>query len=112
MARKERHARKAIHRQGIELSRARDLPDIEAGSVDWLVGLADRRERHHFPFMRVGDKLILPQPGLANAPPGRNYPFAQSVSLKQRYKDSPFVHERSEAGGLSKNKRFSATATC
>jgi hypothetical protein len=104
MARKEWHARKAIHRQGIELSRARDLPDIEAGPVDWLVGLADRRERHHFPFMSVGDKLLLPQPGLANAP-ARNCPFAQSVSLKQRYKDSPFVRERSEAGGLSKNKR-------
>ena len=42
MTRKERHARKAIDRQGIELSRPRDIPDIEArpvgGScrIDWI----------------------------------------------------------------------------
>ena len=60
--------------------------------------------------MRFGDKLLLPQTGLANAPAGRNCPFAQSVSLKQRYKDLPFVRERLEAGGLSKNKRSALSA--
>ena len=60
--------------------------------------------------MRFGDKLLLPQPGLANAPAWKEQSVAQSVSLKQRYKDSPFVRERSEAGGLSKNKRSALSA--
>jgi hypothetical protein len=102
MAPKEWHARKAIHRQGIDVPR--ELPDIGAGPVDWFIGLAGRRESHHFPFMRFGHKLLSPRPRLANARAGRGSPLP-SPRLSSNVRDTLFVRERSELRGLTKKKR-------
>ena len=53
MAREERHARKAIHRQGIERPCTRDFSDVKTLPIAGLCGLAELRRRHQCPF-RLG----------------------------------------------------------